>query len=145
LVFEAIIGSTSAGSNQSGLFSLVDGEIKLILIEGSLLDITVDAVTEQRIVRSAREIDDLNDNFNNAGVLALYLTFEDGSEGIFTTAVSSLKGDVDLSGVVDFADIPAFIGVLQAGVFQAEADANCDTFVNFADIPAFIAILQGQG
>ena len=54
-----------------------------------------------------------------------------------------LKGDVNLDGAVTFTDIPAFIGVLQTGVFQAEADANCDTFVNFADIPAFIAILQG--
>ena len=54
----------------------------------------------------------------------------------------TLKGDVDLSTVVDFADIPAFIGVLQAGMFQAEADCNCDGTVDFADIPAFIAILQ---
>jgi len=59
-------------------------------------------------------------------------------------ADAALKGDVNLSGVVDFSDIPAFIGVLQAGVFQLEADANCDTVVDFADIPAFIAILQGQ-
>ncbi len=58
-------------------------------------------------------------------------------------ASTTLRGDVDLNGVVDFADIPAFISVLQAGIFEAEADANSDTFVNFADIPAFIAILQG--
>ena len=54
-----------------------------------------------------------------------------------------LKGDVNLSGMVDFADIPAFIAVLQGGTFQAEADADCDLDVDFADIPAFIAILQG--
>ena len=55
----------------------------------------------------------------------------------------ALKGDVDLSGVVDFADIPAFISVLQGGGFQAEADCDCSGAVDFADIPAFIAILQG--
>ncbi len=55
-----------------------------------------------------------------------------------------LKGDVDLSGVIDFADIPAFILVLQAGVFQAEADCSCNEVVDFGDIPAFIAILQSQ-
>ena len=60
----------------------------------------------------------------------------------FAAEVSALKGDVDLSGIVDFSDIPAFIDVIQTGGFQAEADANCDTFVNFLDIPAFIAILQ---
>ena len=61
-----------------------------------------------------------------------------------TAEASALKGDVDLSGAVDFSDVPAFIGILQAGVFLAEADANCDTVVDFADIPAFIAILQAQ-
>ncbi len=58
-------------------------------------------------------------------------------------ATTALKGDVDLSGVIDFADIPAFISVLQAGSFQAEADCDCNEVVDFADIPAFIAILQG--
>lgn len=53
-----------------------------------------------------------------------------------------LKGDIDLSGVVDFADIPPFIAVLQSNDFQAEADTNCDEVVNFGDIVTFIAILQ---
>ena len=54
---------------------------------------------------------------------------------------SVLKGDVDMDGDVDFADIPAFIAILQAGIFQAEADCDCNLVVDFADIPAFIAIL----
>ena len=54
-----------------------------------------------------------------------------------------LEGDVNLDGAVTFSDIPAFIGLLQSGDYQAEADANSDTFVDFADIPVFIAILQG--
>ncbi len=64
--------------------------------------------------------------------------------GVGVCPVTVLKGDVNLSGVVDFADIPAFISILQAGVFQAEADCDCSTVIDFADIPAFIAILQGQ-
>ncbi len=59
-------------------------------------------------------------------------------------AGDALKGDVDLSGVVDFADIPPFISVLQQGIFQAEADCDCNGVVDFADIPVFISILQGQ-
>ena len=55
-----------------------------------------------------------------------------------------LKGDVDLSGTVDFADIGPFIAVLQGGMFQDEADCDCSTVVDFGDIPAFIAILQMQ-
>ncbi len=58
--------------------------------------------------------------------------------------VTVLKGDVDMSGVVDFDDIPAFIAVLIAGEFQAEADVDCSTAVDFSDIPAFVAVLQGQ-
>ena len=60
------------------------------------------------------------------------------------TSAAFIKGDVDMDGDVDFADIPAFISVLQSGVFQIEADCDCSTVVDFADIPAFIAILQGQ-
>ena len=59
-------------------------------------------------------------------------------------AESTLKGDVDLSGTVDFADIPAFIAVLQGGGIQAEADCDCNSVVDFSDIPAFIAVLQNQ-
>ena len=58
-------------------------------------------------------------------------------------AMTALKGDADLDGDVDFADIPAFIAILQGGMFLAQADCDCDLDVDFADIPAFIAILQG--
>ena len=74
-------------------------------------------------------------------------TITSGSEGNIVlngSFTEVLKGDVDMSGTVDFADIPPFIAVLQAGTFQAEADADCSTAVGFADIPAFITILQGQ-
>ena len=52
------------------------------------------------------------------------------------------KGDVNLDGAIDFADIAPFIAILQSGTFQAEADCDCSGVVDFADIPAFIAILQ---
>jgi hypothetical protein len=78
-----------------------------------------------------------SDSSNNETVTIDNLVVTDG------TTSAPLKGDVDLSGVVDFADIPAFIAVLQAGGFQAEADCDCSGMVDFSDIPAFIAILQG--
>ena len=52
-------------------------------------------------------------------------------------------GDVNRDEVVNFADIPTFIAVLQSGDYQAEADCDCSQVVDFADIPAFILILQG--
>ena len=63
---------------------------------------------------------------------------------ITPAGMGALKGDVNLSGMVDFSDIAPFIAVLQGGMFQAEADCDCSLEVDFADIPAFIAILQAQ-
>ena len=64
---------------------------------------------------------------------------------VFGRSVPSvLKGDVDRDGDIDFEDIGPLISVLQSGVFQAEADCDCNTVIEFADIPAFIAILQEQ-
>ena len=62
----------------------------------------------------------------------------------FTADSPVLLGDVNMDGVVDFSDIPAFIAALQSGEFKAEADCNQDGVVNFADIPAFIDILINQ-
>ena len=72
-----------------------------------------------------------------------------GSGGVFreidvigtSDAPPFLKGDVDLNGFVEFADIPAFIQVLIDQGNQPEADADCNGEVEFADIPAFIQIL----
>ena len=74
---------------------------------------------------------------NGIDISNVTITFTDGG-------MAPIKGDVDTSGTVDFADIGPFIAVLQGGMFQAEADCDCSTVVDFSDIPAFIAILQGQ-
>ena len=52
-----------------------------------------------------------------------------------------LLGDVNLDGVVSFADIPPFIELLISGEIQAEADTNEDGVISFADIPPFIELL----
>lgn len=76
--------------------------------------------------------------------------FTQFDEGLATQAILSpiasvpQLGDVNLDGTVSFDDIPAFIAVLQSGVFQVEADCNQDGMVDFSDIPAFIAILTNQ-
>ncbi len=71
-----------------------------------------------------------------------FLTAPTGFPEYFPGVVRS--GDVNLDGAVNFGDIPAFIMVLQSGVFQAEADVDLSGTVDFDDIPAFIAVLQGQ-
>ncbi len=94
-------------------------------------------------------------NSNNAGGMAGNSVYFDDiyinpaaidlstPSGVGSCGISPLKGDVDLSGAVDFGDIPAFISVLQSGGFQIEADCDCSGGVDFSDIPAFITILQG--
>ena len=64
-----------------------------------------------------------------------------GYHRVFVSQIFIL-GDCNQDGAVTFADIPAFIAILQAGTFLDEADCNRDGFVNFSDIPVFIAILQ---
>ncbi len=72
---------------------------------------------------------------NGIDISNVTITFLDMSD------MDTLKGDVDLNGFVEFADIPAFIQVLIDQGNQPEADADCNGFVEFADIPAFIEIL----
>ena len=55
-----------------------------------------------------------------------------------------ILGDVNQDGVVDFAEFPDFVGLLQTGEFLEEADTNRDTLVNFLDIVPFVNLLQSQ-
>ena len=56
----------------------------------------------------------------------------------------TLKGDVNLDGMVTFLDINPFILLLAASGFQAEADCDCDGDLDFLDIQPFIDILAGN-
>ncbi len=81
---------------------------------------------------------DPGDPSNGIDISNVTITFGNAS------APTTLKGDVDLDGAVNFLDIAPFIAILQSGTYQAEADCDCSGAVDFADIPAFIAILQGM-
>ena len=58
--------------------------------------------------------------------------------------VTTVLGDCNLDGVVDFSDIPPFVVILPSGAFLEQADCNQDTVVDFSDIGMFIAILISQ-
>ena len=74
---------------------------------------------------------------NGIDITNINITFTEAS-------VAPLKGDCDMDGDIDFDDIPAFITILQSGMFVGEADCDCSGAVDFSDIPAFIVILQSQ-
>ncbi len=93
---------------------------------------------------------DLNSGWYNAGLFdnetgralpALYelKSFNDGYE-------ETVKGDVNVDGTVDVADISAIISVMANGsadVSSASADVNGDGVVDVADISAVITIMAG--
>jgi hypothetical protein len=55
---------------------------------------------------------------------------------------SILRGDVDLSGTVNIADVTALIDILLSGAeAPAEAECNLDEAVNIADVTALIDYL----
>ena len=51
-------------------------------------------------------------------------------------------GDLNDDGVVDGADIPPFISLLQSGTYSIVADLNQDFAVNFLDIAPFSDLLS---
>ena len=59
-----------------------------------------------------------------------------------TVVTPPLLGDADLNGTLNFGDIPAYIAVLQSGIFLDEADINRDGVVDFFDISGFVAVLS---
>ncbi len=129
-------------SNDGALFTSVAGQLRCILREGDQITVTLaDNSTEERTVGS---IELSQAGLNDAGTMALLLSFTDGSQGIFTADVSTaspLLGDVNLDNTVNFFDIAPFIAVLAYQGNQAEADANQDGVVDFFDIASFIDIL----
>ena len=72
-------------------------------------------------------------NNTGVGIERIILTLDEGT---------TLLGDVNLDGVVDFLDISPFITVLATGGFQEEADIDGNGSVDFLDISGFILILS---
>ena len=112
----------------------------------------------EAVAADATLTDSLNDYVANypslVGGAFGYFSHQKTGTGNFTTlsnfeiAVTStettLLGDVNCDGVVDFSDIPPFIAVLLNGTFEDKADINRSGEVDFSDISPFIAILVGS-
>ncbi len=131
-----------------GVSATFTAETKIEALDGTQLGSTVTTtLTDTGIVSASERIQFAIRDGASANVGNPQNTRIHRLAAIFNPDDSTvLKGDVDLSEAVDFADIPAFIAVLQAGATPAtnpEADCNCDGAIDFGDIPAFIAILQG--
>ena len=122
--------------------TLTGGEVQMLMADASAA-LSLDAVAyynfedDQTGSTAANLVDvAMSGLFGSSGEPALQAL-----EGIGPPTMAVLKGDVDLNGAVEFADIPAFIQVLIDQGNQPEADADCNGEVEFADIPAFINLL----
>ena len=135
-------------------------ELESVIAEDSF-DVLVDGVAVLETTGDDSFIDDLGGltgltiaagseiTFAVDGILAPDLTDLPSTSiriETFTVEIvgSTLLGDVNLDGTVDFLDISPFIAVLSGGIDQAEADCNEDGEVNFLDISPFISILSGS-
>jgi hypothetical protein len=60
------------------------------------------------------------------------------------SAKDSPKGDTNLDGVVDVADVATVIDAMASGIFDRDYDVNGDGVIDVADIAAIIDIMAGQ-
>ena len=126
------------GRLPEGIYASIDGELVNIISRGDVLN----GQTVQDLRLSKDGIDGnqlaLNIGFGPS-------VFDITSRGVFLVTLptsNTIKGDCDLNGTVELADIPAFISILQSATFLPEADCNCDGTVDFVDIPFLILLLQ---
>ena len=137
---QPFVAQSGSEVNISGSEFSVDGVVLDTLQFGQAVTITDRDVTLSGVLDDGEPFSfDLNsvnsypnDRFDPDATLTVTLT------------APFMLGDCDQNGVVDFADIPSFIGILQSGSFLGQADCNQDTVVDFDDIETFIAILTGS-
>ena len=67
-----------------------------------------------------------------------------GSATVTVVPATTLLGDINLDGAVDFLDIIPFIAILSSQSFQEEADLDENGEVNFLDLIPFVDILRSS-
>lgn len=71
-----------------------------------------------------------------------YLTFHDVY--LVFSVNDSPKGDINLDGVVDVADVATVIDAMASGIYDSNYDVNGDGVVDVADIATIIDLMAGQ-
>lgn len=66
-------------------------------------------------------------------------------EAVINPGAEWLVGDVDRNGIVELADIPAFVGSIGGAQYRIEADINGDGAIGLQDMPLFVELLAGIG
>lgn len=80
-------GETVDRTNDQALYAMIDNELTLILRRGDLFPVDpADALAEARTVTNIRSFN-ADQSFSDSGRLALVLSFDDSSSGIFTVLI----------------------------------------------------------
>ncbi len=130
------IANEGSAVNITGTQFMLNGESLDALVQGKSVTITEPVETLTGILADGSPFSFGQDEFG------IEPNFRPGAT--ITVTLSSLIGDVNGDGVVNFFDIAPFIAALSAPDFQFEADIDGNGFVNFFDIAPFIRILSGQ-
>ena len=141
----------SGGSIGNGFTVVNESDINIIgssfTLDGAPLDdgLTVDTffeISDRDVTLSGLLADGSEFSFDLNSSSVDGEDFFDSRSTVGVTLVSLvLLGDVNLDGVVNFSDIPAFVSVLLGNLFQCEADCDENGMVDFNDIPAFVDLL----
>ena len=113
--------------------------------DGAILIYSTETFASDALLNSTQEITGVN-------LKSLWVLTEPGGGGPLSSystpmvlavsdVSSTIHGDVDSSGAVDFNDIPGFVLVLFGNGFQAQADCDQNGRVDLYDIPAFVGML----
>ena len=121
--------------NIRGAQFILNGELLDALVVGESFTITEPIETLEGILADGSTF-----NFGQGGGSEFGIP-NFSPDATVTVTLSSVLGDVNVDGEVNFLDISPFIVLLSAGGFQEEADIDGNGVVDFLDIAPFISLL----
>ena len=121
--------------NIRGAQFILNGELLDALVVGESFTITEPIETLEGILADGSTF-----NFGQGGGSEFGIPSFSPDATVIVT-LSSILGDVNVDGEVNFLDISPFIVVLSSGDFQEEADIDGNGVVDFLDIAPFIKLL----
>nr|WP_145280364.1 choice-of-anchor tandem repeat NxxGxxAF-containing protein [Pirellulimonas nuda] len=125
-------------TNNKGLWASIDGLIIPILRSGDVFDVDPGNGEDLRTISDVDFGGGLpgTTSFTDSGLIALILTFTDGSSGIFTAqlpGVAPIGGDYNGDGMIDAADYTVWRDTQGASGVGLVADANGDLVIDAFD------------
>lgn len=129
-----------AGTVRVGLWAGTPGQIVTLVRAGETIEVAAD---DYRVVSGVNLPANASSGgedgrplfLNNAGVVAAWLAFTDGTSGLFLTRLTNpCPGDVNGDRAVDFLDLNGVLGSYGAHAPLLAADLNDDGAVDFLDL-----------